>query len=92
MSISFSPELEELVRKELASGRYASEDQLLLEAVRLLAERDRRREGLREQLQVGRNQLNRGEYTEYDESSLRLFFDELQEQGRQRYEAGRKGT
>jgi antitoxin ParD1/3/4 len=92
MSISFSPELEELVRKELASGKYASENELLVEAVRLLAERDRRRDELREQIQVGREQLDQGVYTEYDEASLRQYFDELQEQGRQAYESRRKST
>jgi antitoxin ParD1/3/4 len=92
MSTSFSPELEELVRQELASGKYASENELLVEAVRLLAERDRRRDELRQQLQIGRNQLDRGEFTEYDDSSLRQFFDELQEQGRQGHEAGGKST
>jgi len=92
MSDSFSPELQQLVSQELATGRYNSENELLLEAVRVLAERDQRREELRQQIQVGRDQLDRGEYTEYDEVSLRQYFDELQERGRQRYEASRKDT
>ena len=37
MSNSFSPELQQLVSQELATGRYGSENELLLEAVRVLA-------------------------------------------------------
>ena len=90
MSDSISPELRQLIQQELAAGRYASEDELLLEAVRLLAERNRRREGLQRQIQIGRDQLDRGEYTDYDEVSLREFFDEVQERGRQRYDASKR--
>ena len=80
----FSGELERLVQQELATGKYGSENELLLEAVRLLAERERRRERLREEIQIGRDQLDRGEYTEYDEHSLRERFDELKESAEQR--------
>jgi antitoxin ParD1/3/4 len=84
MSNSFSPELQQLVSQELATGRYSSENDLLLEAVRVLAERDRRREELRQQIQIGRDQLDRGEYTEYDEAGLRARFDELKMRAQQR--------
>ena len=90
MSDSISPELRQLIQQELAAGRYASEDELLLEAVRLLAERNRRREELQRQIQIGRDQLDRGEYIDYDEVSLREFFDEVQERGRQRYDASKR--
>jgi len=86
---SFSPELTQLVQEGLASGKYGSQDALLLEAVRLLARRDQQRAKLLEELQIGRDQLDRGEYTEYDEHSLREFFDDLQSRGRERYEARR---
>jgi antitoxin ParD1/3/4 len=86
---SFSTEVEQILQQELATGRYASRDELMLEALRMLAQRDERREELRKELQIGRDQLDRGEYAEYDEVSLRQFFDELQQQGRQRYEASR---
>ena len=74
------------MRQELASGKYGSQDELLVEAVRLLAERDRRREQLRQELQIGRDQLDRGEYTEYDEKTLRERFDQLKDRVRQRIE------
>jgi Arc/MetJ-type ribon-helix-helix transcriptional regulator len=40
MSLQLSPELEETIREEMASGKYASEEQLLQEA--LLALREQR--------------------------------------------------
>lgn len=87
---TFSPELRRLVHEAFATGHYASEDDLLIEAVRLLNERNRRLEELRRQLEIGRDQLDRGEYTEYDEVSLRAFFDDLQQRGQQRYEERRQ--
>jgi antitoxin ParD1/3/4 len=89
---SLSSELQQLVQQGLATGKYPSENDFLLEAVRLLAERDRRLEELRREIQIGRDQIDRGEYTDYDEVSLRKYFDELQERGRQRYEASKKST
>jgi|WetSurMetagenome_2_1015567.scaffolds.fasta_scaffold1000943_1 Arc/MetJ-type ribon-helix-helix transcriptional regulator len=40
MSYVFPPEIARLVREELAAGVYASEDEVLLEAMRALHERD----------------------------------------------------
>ena len=91
MAESFSPELQQLVRQELATGKYESEDQLLLAAVRLLAERDCQREELRREIQVGREQLDRGEYTEYDEEGLRKRFDELKNRAERRIENKQQG-
>ncbi len=89
MADSFSPELQQLVERELAAGSYRSEDELLLAAVRLLAQRDRRREELRREIQIGRDQLDRGEYTEYDEQTLRELFDQLKQRAQRRIEGGR---
>ena len=47
---SFSPELIRLIREELATGAYASEDELLLEAIRTLRERNQAIAGIREGL------------------------------------------
>ena len=89
MADSHLPELQQLVEAGLATGNYGSEDELLLEAVRLLADRDRRREELRRELQIGRDQLDRGEYTEYDEETLRQRFDQLKQRAQRRIEANR---
>ena len=73
---SFSPELQQILQEELATGEYDSQDELLLEAVRLLADRNRRRQELRRELQIGRDQLDRGDGIELDsDEALGTFFD-----------------
>jgi antitoxin ParD1/3/4 len=41
MNISLTPELEELVRLKVASGRYGSASEVVREALRLMEEKDR---------------------------------------------------
>ena len=86
MEIVISAEVEQILRNEMASGRYRTENEVLLEAVQLLSVCDRRLEELRGQLQIGRDQLDRGECIEFDEAGLKDFFDGLQERGRRRYD------
>lgn len=50
MPYSFPPELDRLVREGLAAGEYASEDDLLLEAMLALRERDEAVAGIRQGL------------------------------------------
>jgi antitoxin ParD1/3/4 len=79
MTNFLSSEVQQLVQEELATGRYVSENELLLEAVRLLADRNRRRESLRRELQVGRNELDRGEGIELDgDKALGALFDDIE--------------
>jgi Arc/MetJ-type ribon-helix-helix transcriptional regulator len=73
MSTDFSPNLAQLIEREFALGRYATEDELVAEAVRLLGDRDR----LREAIDAGTRQLQNGEFTDYDSQSLRERFDQL---------------
>ena len=85
MQIVLTSGVEQLLRNQLATGRYHSENEVLLEAVQLLTARDRRLEELRSQVQIGRDQIDRGEYTEFDEAGMHQFFIGLQERGRRRY-------
>jgi antitoxin ParD1/3/4 len=71
MSHGLPADLEQFVEQELASGKYASRDELVTEAVRLLRERERRLEELRQEVLPALERLDRGEYTEYDDGSLR---------------------
>lgn len=48
MSYAFPPELDQLVRDKMATGEYASADELLLEAMRALVDRDEAIAGIRE--------------------------------------------
>ena len=90
MSYCFPQELQQMVRQELASGNYSSEDELLLEAVRLLHQREEDLRNFKAQLQGRLDRLDRGEVIELeDETALRAFFDNVQTRGQQRYEASR---
>ncbi|MFZ5453501.1 MAG: type II toxin-antitoxin system ParD family antitoxin [Thermodesulfobacteriota bacterium] len=57
MNISLTPQLEELVRKKVESGRYGSASEVMRAALRLLEERDRlqalRLEELQEEIRKG---------------------------------------
>ena len=87
MAYCFPQELQQIVRQELASGNYSSEDELLLEAVRLLHRREEDLRSFKAQLQGRLDQLDRGDAIELeDETALRAFFDDIQTRGRSRGE------
>jgi Arc/MetJ-type ribon-helix-helix transcriptional regulator len=90
MSYGFPPELQQIVSQGLATGNYASEDELLLEAVRLLRQREQDLRNFKAKLEGRLSQLDQGEVIELEgEAALREFFDDIQARGRQRYEASR---
>jgi antitoxin ParD1/3/4 len=95
MNVSLTPQLEEMVNKKVASGRYNSASEVVREALRLLEDQDRLREmriaELRKEIAIGLEQLDRGEYVEYDEASLKRRFDEIKAEGRKRLANRRKG-
>ena len=85
MSYAFPPELQQMVRQELTAGNYSSEDELLLEAVRLLRQRDEDLRQFKAQLHDRLDRLERGVGIELeDEQALRAFFDEIQARGQHR--------
>lgn len=90
MAYCFPLELQQIVRQELASGNYSSEDELLLKAMRLLHQREDDLRNFKAQLQSRLDRLDRGEAVELEgETALRGFFDDIQTRGQQRYEASR---
>jgi putative addiction module CopG family antidote len=90
MSYGLPQQLQQLVRQELATGSYSSEDELLLEAVRLLHQREEDLREFKAQLQDRLDRLDRGEGIDLDnDAALRTFFDDVQTRGQQRYEASR---
>ena len=64
MNVSLTDELEKFVHAKVASGMYLSASEVVREALRLLAERDRvkelRLEELRREIQIGLDQLENG--------------------------------
>ena len=61
MSYSFPPELQRLLHEGIAAGDYQSEDEMLLEAVRLLRQRDADLARFKRDLQTRLDRLDRGE-------------------------------
>lgn len=65
MNVSLTPELEKLVANKVESGRYQSASEVIREGLRLLDDQDRLRElhlsDVRRKIQVGLDQLDRGE-------------------------------
>lgn len=88
MNVSLTPALERLVHKKVRSGDYQSASEVVRDALRMLQERDRQRTQrlaeLRKELQIGLDELGRGEGIELDDKGLCDFFDDVKLRGRQR--------
>jgi antitoxin ParD1/3/4 len=72
MNVSLTPQLEELVKSKVESGRYGSASEVMREALRLLEERDRvqllRHEALKAEIRKG---LVSGEATPLDMAAVK---------------------
>jgi len=78
MATVFTPELQQLVQQELATGKYRSENEVLLEAMKLLSGRDAHLKKFREDLQVRLDRLAGGEGIDLDDDSLAMFLDYIE--------------
>ena len=67
MSVTLSPQLEAMIQQRVESGHYASANDVVREALRLLEERDReaQMEHLRSLVAVGLEQAKRGELVDF---------------------------
>jgi antitoxin ParD1/3/4 len=63
-SLTLGPHWEKFVKREVASGRYASASEVIRDALRELEERGKRLEALRAHLDEGAKQAKRGEFAE----------------------------
>ncbi len=85
MNIPLTPELEQFIENQVTSGKYASTEEVIIAAIKLLEKRERiykgRYEELKQEIMVGVEQLERGE---------RLDGKEVIEQLRQKNQAMRK--
>ena len=75
MDVTLTPELEHLIQDKVASGLYASESEVIREALRLLKDRDELKllaiEDLRREIQKGLDQLDRGESVPFDAEHIK---------------------
>ena len=85
MNVSLTPELEKLVQDKVASGLYQTASEVIREGLRLLKERDERQQAtLREAIQEGLTQLERGTYQDYTDATLKDLAQAVKQRGRVR--------
>lgn len=81
LNVSLTPELEALVSRWVASGRYQSASEVIRQGLRLLQEQELSREAaldrLRNQINLGLDQAERGELLDGEE-----VFEELERRSR----------
>jgi antitoxin ParD1/3/4 len=79
MNVDLTPELEQLIRQKLQSGRYGSATEVVQEALRRMDESDQlvalRKDEIREQIAAGYDSLRRGEGVDGD-----AFFSALEQE------------
>jgi antitoxin ParD1/3/4 len=64
MNVSLTPQLEEMIHQKVESGLYNNASEVVREALRLLDQRDRKLQWLREAVAIGDAQIARGEAIE----------------------------
>jgi antitoxin ParD1/3/4 len=84
MNVSLTPELEQLVNEKVKTGMYQTASEVIREGLRLLKERDQRLEALRRDIRAGFEAVERGEYTDYDEGSVRKLAQRVKARGQKR--------
>jgi antitoxin ParD1/3/4 len=90
MNISLTHELEKMISDKVASGRYHSASEVVREALRLLEQQDEvyqaRLEQLRKELDIGIEQLDRGERVPFTSATVKR----IKSRGRKRLAAQRQ--
>ena len=84
MNISLTPELAQLVADKVNSGMYKTSSEVIREGLRLLKERDERLQSLRRDIRAGFEAVDRGEFTDYDESNVQELAERVKTRGRKR--------
>lgn len=83
MPYSFPSELQQLVQRQLATGNYANEDEVLLDAMIALNEREELVRQWKAELRSRIDSLERGEGIELeDDHALQAFADDIKSEGR----------
>jgi len=77
-------ELGEFVEQQIATGKYPSEEDLVVDAVRVLSRVAARQQEFRDAVRQGMEQLARGEFTQYNDQSLGELFDGLKQRAMDR--------
>lgn len=76
MNVSLTPELEQLVNDEINSGQYKSASEVVREGLRLVRLRREKLAALRREIQLGIDDIERGDYVEY--TSVEELFEDIE--------------
>lgn len=71
MTISLSPELQRFVEEQVRSGRFVTTDAAVAEAVRQMKEREEKLASLRREIQIGLDELDRGQGEPWDVEAMK---------------------
>ena len=71
MVLSLPAELEQFVQHQVASGRYRSVDDVVQAGLSLLKERQQKLDELRAEIQIGLDELDRGEGVPLDMAAIK---------------------
>ena len=96
MTITLTPELEKLVKEKVDRGAYDSAEAFVGEAVQRLIEEERAEDAhldeIRAHVDAGDSEIERGEYFEYDESTIAELARDVHERGLKKLDAQRRKT
>jgi antitoxin ParD1/3/4 len=89
MNTPLTPKIEQLIKERLQSGSYNSATEVIEDAFEALTERENF-QAVRAELDRADAQIERGEYTEYDENTIRDMADQIKTRGQVRLVEERK--
>jgi putative addiction module CopG family antidote len=81
MNVPIPNDLESFIEELIRTGSYHDPSEIVGEALRAL----KRQEQLRRAVQLGVDELDRGEYIEYDDASLAKFVEDIKKLEETRY-------
>ena len=82
MEISINEQNQQWLEQKVASGEFATADDVLEKARELFAQHDEYLTDLRAKVQEGLESLENGDYTEYADETLHKLFDRVKRRGR----------
>ena len=83
MNTQLTPKIEQLINERLQRGSYKSATEVIEDAFEALSERENF-QAIRAELDHADEQLERGEYTEYDENTIQDLAERVKTRGRAR--------
>jgi putative addiction module CopG family antidote len=89
MNTPLTPKIEQFIKERLQSGSYNSATEVIEDAFDALTERENF-QAVRAELDHADAQLERGEYTEYDQNTIRDMADQIKSRGQVRLVEERK--